>query len=88
MKLSTGREIELKPVTIEQRIKCNDAAVVEYKADGGVVIRDAFRALVAWAEAGTGLTLEQLGAYTDAEIREIGQAVKEAATLSPLPPSS
>lgn len=85
MKTSTGKEITLKTPTMADRLRCNDAAGVEIKPDGTMITRNNYRALVEWAMVGTGLALEDLGKqYNDNEIREIGMAVKEAASISPL----
>ena len=84
MKTSTGKDVTLHKVTIGDRIRCNDIAVIEYKPDGSMVIRDNFRALVEWAKAGARLTDDQLDSYTDDEIKEIGKAAKDSAGLDPL----
>ena len=89
MKLSSGREVELKKPSIEERIKCNDAKQVSLNNETGeIMFKQSFKALCLWACAGLGCSLSDLSDYSDAEIAEIGKEVEAMASLNPSKPQS
>ena len=84
-KTTSGKEIELKDVSLLQRIECEDASSIGYNADGGVVVHNVAKAGLKWCCAGTGKAgaeLEKAG-YTYSDIMEIGAEVKRLASLDP-----
>ncbi len=89
MKLSTGKEVELKQPSIEDRIKCNDAKQVSLNNETGeIMFKQSFKALCLWACAGLGCEMKDLNQYSDAEIAEIGKEVEAMASLNPSKPQS
>ena len=71
---------ELKKPSISDRIRINDIAEVSFK-DGEMVIKNSFRALAEWAMAGLECTESELEEYSDLEIKEIGEKVKDLASI-------
>lgn len=89
MKLSTGRKVELKQPTIEDRIKCNDAKTIGYNKDTGeITFSQSFKALALWACAGLGCEIKDLNEYSDVEIAEIGKEAEAMSSLNPSKPQS
>lgn len=84
-KTTSGKEIELKDVSLLQRIECEDASSIGYNADGGVVVHNIAKAGAKWCQCGTGKTLVELekDGYTYNDIMEIGAEVKRLASLGP-----
>ena len=72
--------MDLKVPSIEDRIRINDISEISLK-DGEMIIKNSFRALAEWAAAGLGIAVKDLEQYSDSEIKEIGQKVKELAEL-------
>jgi len=92
-KTTSGKEVELKPVSLAQHIECEDASSIGYDPTGGVVVHNTAKAGLKWCCAGLDVSLsagkvlsiaelEKLG-FTFAEIQEIGAEVKRLATLDP-----
>ena len=78
MKLESGKEVTLKPLTIIQRIECQDTMSYT-KVDGGIEISNMNMANHKLAMYGLGLkSLEKLAGYTPDEVIEIANAVQEA----------
>lgn len=71
MKLESGREIKLKPLTFLQREECENIGDVTTK-DGQVTITDGVKARNRWCFYGLGFEkMENLGEYSSAELWEI-----------------
>ena len=76
---TTGKELDLKRPTIEDRIRCNDITEV-IVSDGKATIRRSFAALVEWCKAGLGQEFD-FNTLNDNEIAEIAERVKTLASL-------
>jgi hypothetical protein len=84
-KTTSGKEVKLQPVTLSQRIECEDASSIGYSSDGGVVVHNVAKAGLKWCCAGTGKTVAELekDRFTYKDIMEIGAEVKRLASLDP-----
>jgi len=86
LKLSTGKVAELKPLNLAQRAECRSIETIEYNPSGSMCIRGSFAAGIRWAMYATGSrNLEELEGfgYSDAELVEIGAAVKAENEINP-----
>ena len=52
IKLSTGKEIKIREMSIDEQDTCNDTAVIKIDKDGDTVLRDIVRARTAWLRCG------------------------------------
>ena len=85
-KCSTGREVELMRPTVDERIKCRDIAVTRW--EGNVIsIEHSFESLANWAAVGLGTDIDGLNDYSDTEITEIGNKVRELSELGTTTPT-
>ena len=71
MKLSTGREVKLKDISMAQREECEDATIRIVHEDGSIEIKGLSRTRNLWAMYGLDCELEALSKYTSAELDEI-----------------
>ena len=88
-KTTSGKTVNLKPVSLEQRFECEDASPIGYDSTGAVVVHNIAKAALKWACAGLGIPTAKklLGEdYTYDDIVEIGNEVQRLARLDPTKP--
>ena len=52
MKLKSGKEVELRPVTFPERMEARNATEVGRKPDGSIVIVNSYKAQMLWVKYG------------------------------------
>lgn len=90
MKLSTGKEVEIKKLTYVQREECNDVISTLIHPDESIEFKGLVKARSLWCMYGLGLNdKEELSEYTTDELIEIMNLVKDKANeINPTRPPS
>ena len=78
MKLSTGKEVKLKEMSIDDIDYCNDIPQMRYEGDEIVAITNLAKARTAWIRKGVeGCDDKFIKSLSDAEKNELSQAIQE-----------
>ena len=77
--LSTGKEVQLRHLTMADREQCEDAICHRYDGDGNLILEGLARTRNLWCRKGLGSDLEALLEYTSAELNELALEVRRRA---------